>query len=377
MLLTSLCCKKIPKFNSTLLFLMMTVLLVVFSARQALYFPIYAMIYALYLFGWVSLTILFMSHFTSINILQRQKIISSLFFQICLTLSFISLIVFVQLIKRAPLGLIIESTGVAPLFGAAADESTLVFRPVGLSPHANMMANRVFILWLSLIIIYLSFLKKFQSIRLIRSIFITTSMISLLAIVFSQSRSIYIGVVVFLTLLLIWDYSIIIKWLKLAWSGLRQLRFMGLVLLLIGSFTIANRAWYSFYSFTETGGFIIRKELNREAISLLKKYPVWGVGPGMFIPALAGDNPMGVIRKFPEAVHNGFLLFAVENGLLAQGALMILFFLLIKNLFYKKLSVSLRKAMIIGFISQLMPMFFQPFINYWTIYTTIILIFLF
>lgn len=374
--LASLFSKRIPRFNLTLLFLMITVLLIIISAQQSLYFPAYAMIYAFCEFGWISLIILFINHFKSVGVKRRQELFLSLFFHLSLTLLFISSLVFVQLVKRSPLGLTIESTGVAPLFGAAADESTLVFRPMGLSPHANMMASELFILWICLVVIYFSFLNKIRLGRLVNSIFVIATIFSLLAIIFSQCRSVYISTIVFLVLLLVLDYQFISKWIKLTWFRFSRFGFIGFVLVLIGGFVITNRAWYSLYSFTETGGFIIREELNREAISLLKKYPVLGVGKGMFIPALAANNPTGVVSKFPEAVHNGFLLFVVESGVLAQGASLVFLFLLVRNLFYRQISASLKKVMAAGLIAQIIPMFFQPFINYWTVYTIIILILL-
>lgn len=369
--------KGLLRFNLVILALFFTIAFIVFSAQQTAYFQVFSMVNSLRWLSGGTLVLLFANYYKSLNIRQRVNAILTLFSQITLTLLFISSIVLLQFIKRAPLGLTIESTKVSPLFGAAADESTLVFRPTGLTPHANMMANGVFLLALSLVIIYQYLPSSLRSSRPIQSLFVITSLSSLLVIIISQSRSVYLGVLLFITLFLIWDYSTIISIVKLTRDRFRKLKVTGVLLLLAVFLVIANRAWYSFYSFSETGGIAIRRELNQEAINLVRKYPIWGVGPGMFIPALAGENPTGVIKKFPESVHNGFLLFIAENGLLAQGALLVFIFLLIKKLFLSQLSTSFKKIVTIGLIAQLVPMFFQPLINYFSVYTMIILIVLF
>lgn len=371
--------KKLIKSSLSILILLLLILMLIISATNALYFPHFSIIYTMYWLGLTSLLMLSIYSYQQLNPKKRYEMWRLFFTQLSLTLMFISLLSVLQLVKRSPLGLKIEATQVSPLFGAGADESNLIFRPIGLAPHANMMANEVFILLISLFLVFERLRQRRQKEKNLSFILVLAALASCFTIIISQSRSVYLGLALFFTLMIASRYKEFKKIVSLAKKIIYQNKKLWAILLFFALFVllvVGNRFIYSFYSFTETGGVTIRREISQEALGLIKKYPIWGVGPGMFIPSLAREHPMGIVRQFPESVHNGFLLFTAESGLLSQLIVIVFAFFIIRTVYLIKLSSPLKKTIAIGLVAQLIPMFFQPFINYLTVYTitTLILI---
>lgn len=60
-----------------------------------------------------------------------------------------------------------------------------------------------------------------------------------------------------------------------------------------------------------------RIRLVQEALVMIRERPFLGVGPGNFLPILAQSNVTGVAHYFFAPVHNLYLLFAAEIGILA------------------------------------------------------------
>lgn len=370
--------KKRNIFNLELVFLLSTIIFMFLSSTKSIYFPIQSTIYTLSWLGLACLIILVGSQLQTFTNKKKLRILVTVFIQIGLSILFISGISLTQLIKRSPIGLNIESVSSAPSFGGGADESNLIFRPLGLSKHANIMANEIFSLWLSFFIIYLHIFKNYRK-KLLKSLFLVATLSFVITTIISQSRALYITLIIFFLLLLICDYKLITAALKNSLELLKKLNkntktiFLMFSLILVAIFV--QRAAISLNSFSETGGFPIRKKLNQEAIHLFYKHPFLGVGNGMFMPALAQNNPFGVVSQFPESVHNGFLLFSVENGLIAQLLILIFFFFLTKRVTKMSKQANLiKKITLLSLFVQFLPMFFHPFINYITICTVIIVV---
>jgi hypothetical protein len=361
--------KKIKIFNLVVLSLLSVVFFIIFSASRSLYFSGFSMIYSLHWLGYVSFLLIFINYFNSLSKSRKNRFWKVLFFQISISLIFISSISAFQMVKRSPLGLNIESAKVAPIFGVGADESELIFRPVGLTPHANMMANETFILMMSLFVIYLK-LKINKNFKIyFLNFFLLVFLASIFTIIISQSRSVYLALLFYLPLIIIFNKHELRKILSKLKILIKKYQKFWIVILAFISLVVLNRAWHSFYSFNETGGVEVRRELNQEAFFIIRKYNLLGVGSGMFIPSLAAENPTGVVQKFAESVHNGFLLFIAESGLLAQLFLFLTMFIFFRKIYFSKEKSSFKKIILIGLIAQLIPMFFQPFINYLSVYT--------
>ena len=73
---------------------------------------------------------------------------------------------------------------------------------------------------------------------------------------------------------------------------------------------------------------------------IIKQRPIFGVGPGNFLPVMMVNNLTGVASHFPYPVHNLYLLFASEWGLPA-----LLSFLLFLKFNLTKRSFIFKKKM--------------------------------
>jgi hypothetical protein len=368
--------EKFRKMNYTFLFLILLSLSIVISASKSYFFPTFSVVYALHSIGFVCFIIISSIRNNLLSKIDKLKLWRSLFFQISVSLIFISLISILQLIKTSHLGLNIESIESSPVYGVGADESRLIFRPTGLTPHANIMSNQVFILILTLLVVFMKINSKNKS-KYLSYFFVGINLISILTIIISQSRSIYLGLLFVFLSILIFNYSFFKRVFSIVIDFFKHKPKFWMILLIFVIFIVGNRARYSVYSFAETGGFQVRRELVSETLSLIRKNPLFGVGKGMFIPALSAENPTGVISRFPESVHNGFLLFIAESGLVSQFILIIVVYFGFRRLYFSKYKNSLKVIIIISFIAQLVPMFFQPFINYLSVYTIFTLIAIF
>lgn len=367
--------KKRKVFKLETIILLGAILAIILSATKSTYFPIYSTVFASYWLGLSCLAIFLANNFRALKNKDQITTLITLFFQTSLTILFISTIALFQLIKRSPLGLTIESTGIAPLFGGGADESDLIFRPVGLAPHANMMANELLVIWLVLLTIYILIFQKKNVKKTLDKVLFVVTICFLTTIAISQSRALYISLFVFFLLFLISEYNLTKKLIQLVLKKFQRFFILGMFFSIIIGFIFLQRTFYSLNSFSETGGFYTREKLSQEAIGLFKKSPFLGMGMGMFVPALAENNPTGIISKFPEAVHDGFLLFIVENGLISQLFIIAFYFLIIRYIVINdKKNKLIKKILLISLFVQLIPMFFHPFTNYLTVYTIIVLI---
>lgn len=314
----------------------------------------------------------------NLSMLQVKKLIFTLTIIFIVVLLQDSLLVFGQVIKRGALGLAIERTQVAPVFGLGADERSGVFRPFGFNIHPNGLANEVILLGMSILISlqYLSdkFIKRN---KIINKISIGVILLSSLIIIVSLSRAAFVAI--FLSLLFFaYRHPKLLKKIKnlqqiLVIKSKPWLKVVIFIVLAILTFKLTSRLFDSIYSFSELGGVTTRTEQYKEAIEVFKNYPLFGVGVGMFMSASYQLFPDGIMRYFPEPVHNGFLLFLVERG--ALGAITYLIFLIyfcleISNLKIKKLT----KTMIyLGIISSFVMMIFHPQNNFLSFLMVLIL----
>lgn len=264
-----------------------------------------------------------------------QKMLFTILSTILLLIFYEGLIVFLQILYRGPIGLLIESVQMAPTFGLGADELGGGFRPFGLSFHPNGLANRQFLLAVTTLIIWSYLQTSKEQDRVWKKIIATAATISLIVIVSSLSRAIFIAVFVALLIIYIRHQALLTNWqrnmaIKLKKVKLRHkiiLAILGLVL----TFKLADRLLNTIYSFTEFGGVSTRLVQYQEAWQVFRQSPIFGIGDGMFIPTSYQLFPKGIMTYFPENVHNGFLLFMTERGLVS-----IIFYIVFLFLFYKQ-----------------------------------------
>lgn len=318
------------------------------------------------------------NYLKSANQTAKTKILFSILLILAVMICYESLIVFAQQFIGSTLGIKVESTQYAVSFGSGADEGGGGFRPLGLQSHPNGMANNQLIL-LSSIILLLSFLKKKIILKPLIKRFLTITIIfSTISIILSLSRAVYIAYAIGIAIYILYfpdSISLVLKKIK----GLNKkinvkikITFILLLLTLVVKFT--NRMLNTVYSFAQDGGVETRIKQYAEAIEVFKKSPIFGIGDSMFIPTSYQLFPNGIMVYFPENVHNGFLLFLIERGILS--AIIYIIALILTYAAIVKLKINkTNKVMIYSVaIANYVIMFFHPERNFLSLLIVLILI---
>ncbi len=314
------------------------------------------------------------------NQLQKQSIWLTLFTIIAIIISFESLIVFKQTISKSPAGLAIEKTGFAPAFGAGADENIGEFRPFGLQAHPNGLANKQLILGFSawLIFLQLKFKKSSKIAQHAQNALTFILSLMLINIILSLSRAVYLG-------LFVGSLFIFLRQRKESFRFIQKLKktfnhwptrykFLFLLFAYILIFKLGTRMINSIYSFSEFGGVNTRLEQYKEAIEVFKKSPIFGIGDEMFIPTSYQLFPSGVMTYFPENVHNGFLLFTIERGLLGLIVYLIFIILTVIKISQSKIKKINKSIVYSGLIAIFSVMIFHPEKNFFNIFLLLALV---
>ncbi|MBU0974835.1 O-antigen ligase family protein [Patescibacteria group bacterium] len=289
-----------------------------------------------------------------------------------------SLVVFGQIVKGGSLGLAIERTEVAPVFGLGADERADVFRPFGFNVHPNGLANEVILVGMSILILIQYLSEKFTiRKKVINKLSAGVILVSLLIVIFTLSRAAFVAIFASL-LFFAYRHPRLLKKIKNLQQQLlikSNPWFKVIVLIILGIlvFKLTNRLFDSIYSFTELGGVTTRTEQYREAIEVFKSSPLFGVGVGMFMPASYQLFPDGIMRYFPEPVHNGYLLFLVERGLASTITYLVFAIYFYLEIIRLKLSRIMNTMIYSGIISSFVMMLFHPQNNFLSFLVVLIL----
>lgn len=334
------------------------------SAMNSEFKPFYSVLLAITSIAGIAWIIVVRSELGLLSPKVFRKVITTFFTIIILSLVFESLITIVQYIKRSTIGIHIEQTEIIPYFGGGADENPLQFRPVGLTSHANILGEKTASLLWGIFLLSSYLIRESKGMKRKKIIYATilVGFCSLIVIILSQSRSVYLGVLAAIVVFAVLQRNILNRVIQYGLQIMRNYPLLTIMITIFSTLLIADRFWYSLYSFGNSGGFTTRALLVNEAWMLFQRFPLFGVGPGMFIQAAFEQNPLGVMKYFPESVHNGLLLLLVENGTLAA----IMYFLAVATLVWKIMSVGIYKAntaIIAGsIIMSVVIMWFQPFI---------------
>lgn len=351
------------RFSLPTLFFMLCYFISLVTAIKSQFLPHLSVLYWITNFASILLYIVGQLLFSTFGNIKFTQILNLLLGVVLLCVMFQALIAFVQVIKGNSLGLIIESVKSLPFFGSGSDEFTFIVRPVGLKQHANLLANEVILF--SFLIIHLNLFTK----RIINPFkpFIVeiVLIISFFLILFTQSRAAILAIVVS-SLFPLYSYKHqIIKDSIPITRYMFKFKYLFFPIFIVSLMMLTNRALFSLNSFQSGGGFRVRSQLQTEAIGIAEKSSFSGVGFGMYIPAAFFFNPLGIMQWFPEAVHNGFWLRLVEDGVLYLLLFGIGLFLLVKNVtrFPQK---SFQLSIWGGIVSQMIVMIFQPVNNFTT-----------
>lgn len=308
----------------------------------------------------------------------RIEALFSILLILALIICYETLIVFAQQIVGSPLGIKVEPTQYAASFGSGADEGGGGFRPLGLQFHPNGMANNQLIL-LSSVILLLNFLRGKITLRPIIKKFLTITIVfSTIAIILSLSRAAYIAYLIGVVIYVLYfpkSIPLVLKKIKeiynkTHWKSKTIIALFLLVLLV--KFT--SRMLNTVYSFAQNGGASTRMNQYAEAIEVFKRSPIFGIGDSMFVPTSYQLFPNGIMVYFPENVHNGFLLFLIERGILS-AAVYITIFISIYTLITKlKINKIIRVVIYSIAIANYVVMFFHPEKNFLSLSIILILV---
>lgn len=295
----------------------------------------------------------------------RRKVFYTLFFLLSGLVMFESMLILGQYFKRGTLGLLIEQTEVIPYFGAGADENALQFRPVGLTTHANVLADKHIAFLFALLLLGHTLTVDAATARrsMIRAATMLTVSLNILIIIISQSRSAYLALLVGIGFLGVLYRTVTLRVIGLARDQINRHKLLFLISLVALVFVVVDRSLHTLYSFGESGGVTTRELLVREAQELIVKFPLWGVGPGLFVQAAYQHNPWGVMKYFPEPVHNGFWLLAAENGLLASLLYLAAIASMLWRLFKGSGTLAYRNIIISGILATVVIMLLHPFVS--------------
>lgn len=316
-----------------------------------------------FLFGFILASCFYLTAQTS---QIRYTVIYTSLLIIMLNVFFEFGIVMIQMLKHNIIGLAIESTKVIPLFGFGADENPLQFRPVGLSTHANILTIR-FIQYLFTIATASLMLPRQEAYNRVRFLSWFVSFLCLVVILIAQSRTGYISTLLPLVGIIIINRHAWSSWILQVRLYLHRHRLFLVALIVITTTILTDRLLYTQYVFTESGGWNTRSLLIQEAVKIINKYPVLGVGAGMFIPAAFNEQRyetfgLSIMRYFPESVHNGYLLLLAENGGIAALLFVVATVCFTIEIVKSSFTTLIKSLIIASAIAGLIYMTMQPYV---------------
>lgn len=288
-----------------------------------------------------------------------------------LLLFYEALIVAGQMLFEGTVGLFIEGTQIAPVFGLGADETRGSFRPFGLSGHPNGLAS-YFLLRQILINFLYFYLKNLKPINkkfwgeVLTKILIIANFAAIIVIILTLSRATYLALFIVGTFITLRQPQLIRHLKKQLMSAIHQIQprhwLVILFLIVVLTFKLTTRLFNSIYSLSATGGVTTRWEQYQEAWRVFLHSPFWGIGDNMFIATSYQLFPQGVMTYFPENVHNGFLLLLTERGLLGFGLYTLFLIAFIRSIIQSSFSKLHKTLLYSGIITGFVIMIFHPVI---------------
>lgn len=306
-----------------------------------------------------------------------QKIVLTLMAIISLTICFEALIVIGQMLFRNNIGLFIEGTQMAPVFGLGADENSGSFRPFGLSGHPNGLASHQLLLLISVNLIgsYLNIKDKNW-----QNILVGINLIVFVIIILTLSRAAYLALFFSLGFFFVRHPRYFQVSHQFFSKQLKKLRPRHILVLFIFSglllYKVADRLMSSMYVMSKTGGISTRLVQYQEAWQVFLHSPFWGIGNEMFIPTSYQLFPQGVMTYFPENVHNGLLLLLIEKGSLGFLLQFIFIIIFLKTIRQSSLSKISQTLLYSSLITSAVIMMFHPVQNSLSLGTLLGLVFL-
>jgi O-antigen ligase len=264
-----------------------------------------------------------------------------------------SILVLVQVVRGSALGLVVEQRTGLPY---TENGVGWLARTIGIWNHPNEAAYFIF-LWLIAWCLVQVFLKLNLK-RIVKA----WLLIPVVALICLQSRAVFLGIVP----IMFWGIFFYRKEINLRKMGVKVMRGVRLWLLMgilfLSIFVLGSRFKDSVINFGENSGWDTRQKLMIVASQVIKNHFWWGVGDGNYIPIAFREDKTGIMKNFPESVHQGGILILAEEGMV--GVLVWLVFIVILGKYWwekTKNNLKLRWLLIASLSSQYMVMIFQPF----------------
>lgn len=277
-----------------------------------------------------------------------------------------SVLVLIQGIKGSSLGLIVEQSKAFPYFGVNTNELGLVPRPIGLMGDANNQGFRMLMILMTWILLYI----RVGNIDWKRQKWLILPM---LAIIWLQSRSVYLAIVPII--FWFWYYGGLdnLKKLKLT----KTTWWLAVSVLVVVIMIIGVRFWGSMSSLGGNSGWLTRTKLLGVSERMISHHFWVGVGKDNFSAVAFREDLTGFVKTFPWPVHNGFILILAEQGIFALLLWFGFLFIFIFNLFRShKYSRKIQFFVLAGLLAQFTVLFFQSFseILSWLVIVGVILL---
>lgn len=214
-----------------------------------------------------------------------------------------SIIVFWQFFKQGSIGLFIEAK-LSSALPSNIDANTALFRPAGTLLYPNETA---LVLLIQLIFLY-PYLAKTKN-----KLLFAVSLIATLAIILTQSRTIWLMLGVSSLIVLFRHHKHIAQTILLI--GVKRLLLFVTLIVTGLSYVLIPRLLLINNIYSEGGAIPTRIEMIKEGIEAFFQSPLLGFGIGTNEYVLSSLFPDGVMHYFPAAIHMAFLQLALEVGI--------------------------------------------------------------
>lgn len=259
--------------------------------------------------------------------LFRNKKIQKYFQKLVLAfLLFFGFIGIGQFISQQPLGLFLEDSTAFRAFGYTTTEGDFLYRVSGLTGHPTFFASFLSLLLPVGLGFSFSFIEKRKFKNLYFIISVIAALFGLIAVFGTFSRSAWIALGVSI-LFFVW--KIYKKKKKSVFKLLVPIGLPVLLVLLFFSPLFISRL-VSFKHIWTLGSGRVRLDLIGQSWQMIKAFPLFGVGLNHFTRIMNLQDLPPELKGFMYPVHNTFLLFLTETGVLA-GLVFILF--VVRNLY--------------------------------------------
>jgi len=270
---------------------------------------------------------------------------------------FQSIIGFMQFIKQSSLGLVYEREQVVQWNTNDMDMIGNLYRIVGTFSHPNEL-GLILSLLLCVILPYI-FDKK-------SDLFVLSAILGSIAILLTQTRSVWIGLFISLILLIRFYYSEFTGFASKISKNKKIVLYFTIIFMLL-SYIVIPRILLSTNIFYRSGSLELRINMLKESLEAINQSPVIGYGVGTNETVLYELTPRGFMRNFPSSVHVGFVQLILEIGLVGFMAFILLFviitYLIIRKIFSGSYYTADKKyfySFLSGFVAYTMFYLFQP-----------------